>query len=445
MTKPVVRFAPSPTGLLHVGNARMALLNALFCAKEGGQFILRLDDTDKERSTEEFSEAIEQDLAWMGLAWDRVVRQSDNFENYDNAFARLRDAGKIYPCYETPEELEYKRKRQLSQGKPPIYDRSSLNLSDAQRQAFEDEGRSPHWRFCLDHEDISWDDLVRGSVHFNGANLSDPVLMRGDGSYLYMLPSAVDDVDCAITHVIRGEDHVANTAAQIQIFQALGADAPRFAHFPLLVDHSGQGLSKRLGSLSLESLRQDGIEAAALCFFLASLGRGDADVDGRFDFDALAEDFDITRYGRSAARFDMERLCALNAKVLHATPFSKFSERFEALGIDLEAGPEFWEAVRPNLDTFEDVRLWAKVCFEEISSVVDDREFIDQAKKLLPPEPWDQTTWGAWTKEVKQETGRKGKDLFLPLRLALTGLEHGPELKALLPIIGRARIVARLS
>ncbi len=438
----IVRFAPSPTGLLHVGNARMALVNWLHARRRNGSFILRLDDTDTERSTPEFAAAIERDLEWLGLTWDRLERQSARLDRYREAFDELRGKGRLYACYETPEELVFKRKRQLSNGKPPIYDRAGLILSDRHRQEYEAEGRRPHWRFKLDHDDIEWADLVRGDVHFNGANLSDPVLVRGDGSYLYMMPSALDDIDMKVTDVIRGEDHVANTAVQIQLFQALDATPPVFAHIPLLTDLGGKGLSKRLGSLSVASLREDGVEAMALNSYLTYIGTSDT-IEARRSLAELARDFQIGHTGRGTPKFDPDQLKALNAAVLHGLDHAVVADRLAGLGIDYRDA-KFWNAVRANLTRFDDAVLWHRVCFGRIDPTIEDHEFITAAAALLPPGPWDETTWKSWTDAVKEATGRKGKELFRPLRLALTGFDHGPELKFLLPLIGPERAMTRL-
>ncbi len=438
----IVRFAPSPTGLIHVGNVRMALVNWLHADALSGRFILRLDDTDVERSTDDFATAIQRDLDWLGLTWDQLEKQSARMERYGEAFEKLRQMDRIYPCYETAQELMFKRKRQLSAHKPPIYDRAGLSLTDRQRQDFETEGRQPHWRFKLDHAAIGWTDLVRGEVHFDGAHLSDPVLVRGDGSYLYMMPSAVDDIDMAVTDVIRGEDHVANTAVQIQLFEALGATPPCFAHVPLLTDPGGKGLSKRLGSLTVQSLREDGLEAMAINSYLAHIGTSDA-IEPRRSLTDLAGDFDISHTGRGTPKFDPDQLASLNAAVLHGLDFEQASDRLNQLGLD-PIDADFWNAVRPNLNKFEDVKLWHRVCFGNIDPAIDDEEFIIAAAAQLPPEPWDTSTWKNWTDAVKQASGRKGRDLFLPLRQALTGFDHGPELKLLLPLIGHERAMTRL-
>lgn len=437
---PAVRFAPSPTGYLHVGNARIALVNWLFARKHGGSFLLRLDDTDTERSRPEYAAAIEEDLRWLGLTWDRFARESDRMERYADAFARLRASGRLYPAYETPEELDHARRRRLARGEPPRYDRAALRLSDAERARLEAEGRQPHWRFRLDDGDIAWDDLVRGPTRFSGATLSDPVLFRADRRPLYTLSSVVDDIDFGITHVIRGEDHVANTAVQLRIFAALGADPARlaFAHLPLLTDVAGGGLSKRHGSLSLRELRADGIEPMAVNSLLARLGTADP-VEPFVALDDLVAGFDLGRFGRAPPKFDRAELERLNAAVLHALPFEAVRDRLPA-GFDAA----LWAAVRPNLSRLAEAADWLAVVRGPVAPVLDDPAFAAAAAALLPPEPWDEGTWAAWTDAVKARTGRKGRALFLPLRRALTGRDHGPELKALLPRIGRERALARL-
>jgi glutamyl-tRNA synthetase len=440
--KTTVRFAPSPTGLLHVGNARTALVNWLFARRWAGRFLLRFDDTDRERSAQQFADAIEEDLRWLGLVWDGRVRQSERIAAYEAACDRLRRAGRLYPCYETAEELEYKRRRLIARGRPPVYDRSALELSAADRRALEMEGRRPHWRFLLEAGEIGWDDLVRGSVQFRSEHLSDPILIREDGTFLYMLPSTVDDIDLAITHVIRGEDHVANTPVQIQIFRALGAEPPAFAHLPLMTDIAGQGLSKRLGSITLRSLRSAGVEPMSLNTFLARLGTGAA-MEPCLDLESLAADFDLARYGRGTPKFDDHQLEVLNARLIQHLPYQTVRQRLADMGLD-KADAAFWEAVRPNLHRFSDIRHWYDVCFGDIEPVIDDADFVHRAAELLPPEPWDQASWETWTGQVKEATGRKGKALFMPIRLALTGSDHGPELKWLLPLIGRRTAERRL-
>jgi glutamyl-tRNA synthetase len=436
-----VRFAPSPTGRLHAGNIRTALFNYLFARKSGGDLILRLDDTDAARSTEEFAEGIREDLAWLGLRWAKEVRQSDRFALYRAAVDRLKADGRLYPAYETPEELELKRKRQLARGQPPVYDRAALELSAEDRARLEAEGRKPHWRFKLESRDVVWDDLVRGRQHVDAASLSDPVLIRADGTYLYTLPSVVDDVDLGVTHVIRGEDHVANTAPQIQLFEALGAKPPAFGHHNLLVGADGQALSKRDRSTSIEALRAEGIEALAVASYSATIGSSDP-VAPHLSLDELVQGFDFAKLSRAPARFDPAELRLLNAKLLHMLPFDAVAARLRAMGV--ADGEAFWEAVRGNLAVLGEAKLWWEVVAGRIQPVIEDAELCRAAAALLPPEPWDETVWTAWSEAVKRATGAKGKALFRPLRLALTGREDGPELKRLLPLIGRARALARL-
>jgi glutamyl-tRNA synthetase len=436
-----VRFAPSPTGRLHAGNIRTALINFLFARKTGGRLIFRLDDTDRERSTEEFAEGIREDLAWLGIDYAEEVHQSDRFALYAEAVEKLKATGRLYPAYETPEELELKRKRQLARGRPPVYDRAALKLTPEERARLEAEGRKPHWRFKLESRDVVWDDLVRGRQPVDAASLSDPVLVRADGTYLYTLPSVVDDIDLGITHVIRGEDHVVNTAPQIQLFEALGATTPAFGHHSLLVGADGQALSKRDRALSIQGTREEGIEALAVASYVATLGTSDP-VAPHANLDELVQSFDFTKLSRAPARFDPAELRALNARLLHMLPFGAVEARLSAMGIG--GGEAFWEAVRGNLALLGDAKHWWRVAQGPLQPVIEDRDLCHMAAGLLPPEPWDEATWSAWSSAVKAATGAKGKALFQPLRLALTGEEHGPELKHLLPLIGRTRAAARL-
>ena len=439
MTGPIVRFAPSPTGLLHVGNIRAALFNWLFARRHGGKFVLRLDDTDRQRSKPEYEAAIEQDLTWLGLVWDAKERQSDRLSHYDAARDKLIASGRLYPCYETPEELDFKRKRLQAQGRPPVYDRAALKLDAAMRAQLEAEGRKPHWRFKLITEEVRWDDLVRGPQHVDEASQSDPVLVRADGSYLYSFTSVVDDIDMAITHVVRGEDHVTNTGAQIQMFQALDGAVPVFGHLPLLVDAAGAGLSKRTGSLSIGDLRASGIEALAIDALLARIGTADP-VEPVTSLDRLVATVDFARVGRAAARFSEEELAHLSARTLHAMSYDAVRDR---LGADF--GEALWLAVRGNLAKLEDAKAWATVVRGEIAPTIEDAAFLAEAAGKLPPEPWDETTWKGWTSGLAASLGRKGKALFHPLRLALTARENGPEMAKLLPLIGRAKAEARLN
>ncbi|MCW8916247.1 MAG: glutamate--tRNA ligase [Magnetovibrio sp.] len=430
------RFAPSPTGHIHVGNARMALINWLAAKHMGGKFILRLDDTDKERSKPEYADGIREDLTWLGLDWDAEEKQSDRLETYDAAFEQLKKAGRVYECYETPEELDYMRKRLRARGLPPIY----TAPTPEKQQNYIDEGRTAHWRFKLTPGTISFEDLVRGPVSFEAENMSDPVIRRNDGSWLYMLPSAVDDKDMNMSHVVRGEDHVANTALQVQMFEAMGAPVPTFAHLPLMTDIEGGGLSKRLGSLALRDMRADGVEAIALASYLGHLGTSD-DIKAEESLDDLVKAFDFGHFSRASAKFDPAQLSRLNAQVLHVTEFAEISDRVSD-GIT----EDLWNGVRANLERIADVQIWFDIANGDIDPVIeaDDADFLKEAAKLLPEGEPDGDTWGGWTKAIKEATGRKGKGLFMPLRKALTGLEHGPELKAYLPLIGRDRAIARL-
>lgn len=436
-----VRFAPSPTGRLHVGNFYVALANYLYATRQGGEFILRLDDTDEERSRAEFADAIRTDLRWFGIDWANEVHQSQRRARYDDAAERLRASGRLYPCYETPEELALRRKAQLQAGKPPVYDRAALSLSNADRARLEGEGRRAHWRFRLEHRSVAWDDLARGPERIDAASQSDPVLVREDGQYLYTLPTVVDDIDLGISAVIRGHDHVTNTAAQIQIFEALGGAVPQFAHLPLLGGPDGEPLSKRIGSFSIDQLRADGIEPLALAIYLASIGGGTGAAALPSSLTELAQHFDLAHFGRGAPHFDPVALAATNKRVLHATSFADVADRLAALGCD----EKLWLAIRGNLDRLADAAIWVDVCYGAIESVIEDAAFIREAAGLLPPEPWTNESWSAWTAAVKEATGRKGRALFHPLRLALTARESGPEMAALLPLIGRDRALARLT
>jgi glutamyl-tRNA synthetase len=437
----LVRFAPSPTGLLHVGNARTAVVNWLFARKMGGKFFLRIDDTDTERSKPEYEAAIVEDLNWLGLSHDLFARQMERAEAHQAAAERLKASGRLYPAYETADELDRRRKRQIAMKRPPVYDRAALALTAEDRARLEGEGRKPHWRFKLSQTKVRWRDLIRGEVEIDTAHLSDPVLIREDGRFLYTLPSVADDIDFAVTHIVRGEDHVTNTAAQIEIFEALSATMPEFAHFPLLVGSGGEALSKRIGSLSLRELREGGIEPMALDSYLAKTGTSDA-IELRASLDDLAREFDFARIGRAPAHFDPKELDGLNAKLLHGLDYETVAPRLAALGV--KQGAAFWDAVKPNLTRLSDAKDLATLVTGPVVPVIEDAGFIASAAALLPPEPWDESTWSAWTKAVGAATGAKGRALFHPLRLALTGREHGPELKKLLPLIGRAEALSRL-
>ncbi|BAI00043.1 glutamate--tRNA ligase [Acetobacter pasteurianus] len=436
-----LRFAPSPTGLLHVGNARQALANALYARRHGGQFQLRIDDTDIGRSREELVEAIQKDLRWMGIQWDETFRQTERLDRYAAAIEKLKASGHLYPCFESEQELAAKRETQIRQRRAPVYDRAMLKMTPQQRAQAEANGKVPYWRFKLSNTTVRWRDMVMGDCQVKLPSVSDPVLVRTDGTVLYTLASVVDDLETGITHIIRGEDHVTNTGVQIDIAQALGAhpDHFRFAHLPLLLDENGGKLSKRFDACSLRTFRQDGIEATALISYLARLGSSDDPV--LLPFDEQAKIYDISHISRSAARFDTRQLLAMNHKLLAQTPYADVADR-----LPKGATEAFWLAIRGNIELLSEARLWHNVTDGDIIPPVQEGEdgFLKEAASLLPPEPWDETTWKAWTTAVREKTGRSGKALFHPLRLALTGEEQGPELRDLLPLIGRSRALARL-
>lgn len=453
-----VRFAPSPTGHIHIGNARTALFNWLYAKKHGGRFILRFDDTDRERSKAVYAEGIARDLTWLGIRPDDTVSQSARFGKYDAAAETLRAAGLLYACYETPEELERRRKIRLTRRLPPVYGREALKLSDEEKAAFEAEGRKAHWRFLLPNfaetpfepqrTEVHWDDVVRGPQTVDLASMSDPVLIRADGTYLYTLPSVVDDIDLGVSHVIRGDDHVTNTGAQITLFRALGAEPPAFGHHNLLTTVSGEGLSKRTGALSIASLRADGIEPMAVASLAVLIGTSE-NVSAAATMDDLADRFEPTATSKSAAKFDPAELAALSRHLIQAMPFSDVAERLAGLGIAGDKAEAFWLAVRGNLDRLEDAGAWWRIVMDGPDPAgrvsPEDQEFVSEAMRLLPPEPWDGETWRVWTDAVKAATGRKGRALFMPLRLALTGRASGPELAGLLPLLGREETLARQS
>lgn len=436
---PRLRFAPSPTGWLHVGNARIALANALFARRHGGHFLLRFDDTDVARNRPEYVQGIETDLAWLGIGWDETAHQSARLARYNEVADMLRARGLLYPCFETEDELRAKRERALRAGRAPVYDRAMLALTPAQRAAAEANGKQPYWRFRLSPRSIDLADLVLGRRQIKLPSLSDPVLIRADGTPLYTFTSVVDDIDFAITHVIRGEDHVTNTGVQIDLIEALGAPVPQFAHLPLLVDEEGGKLSKRLEGLSLRSLRADGVEPMAVAGFLARLGTADAPVPAPLE--ELAREFDFARISRSQPRFDLRQLLGLNARVLHDLPYAAVASRLPA-----GADEAFWLAVRGNLDLLSEARLWHEVVAGDITppDLGDAREVAVAALAHLPQGEWQADTLKQWAAAIGAQTGRKGRALYEPLRLALTGETHGPELAALLRLMGPARMAARL-
>ncbi|SFH39932.1 glutamyl-tRNA synthetase /glutamate--tRNA(Gln) ligase [Palleronia marisminoris] len=432
----VTRFAPSPTGYLHIGNLRTALFNWLIARKAGGTFILRLDDTDPVRSKQEYVDGIMEDLDWLGLTWDRVERQSERLERYTEAAEQLREAGRFYEAFETPTELDLKRKKQLNMGRPPVYDRAALGLDEAQKERLRAERGAGVWRFKLDHERIAWEDGILGEVSIDAASVSDPVLIRGDGQVLYTLASVVDDTEMGVTDVVRGSDHVTNTATQIQIMAALGHGHPSFAHHSLLTGPQGEALSKRLGVLSLRDLRAQGIEPMAILSLMARLGSSEP-VELRTTHDELIEGFDITKFGSAPTKFDADDLKPLSARVVAAKPYEAVAEDLSEIGVPDEIAPDFWSVVRENLDRPEDLAAWWALFRDgpgEAEVAEEDRDFIAEAMALLPTHPYDGETWGQWTSAVKDKTGRKGKGLFMPLRQAVTGMSRGPEMAQVMPL-----------
>ena len=430
------RFAPSPTGYIHVGNLRTALMNFLIARKAGGSFILRIDDTDPERSKEEYVDAIKQDLEWLGLTWDRVERQSERLDRYEAAAERLREMGRFYECFETPTELDLKRKKQLNMGKPPVYDRAALSLSDDEKAALRTERGQVHWRFKLDHERIEWTDGILGDISIDAASVSDPVLIRGDGQFLYTLASVVDDTEMGVTHVVRGSDHVTNTATQIQIIKALGGTVPSFAHHSLLTGPQGEALSKRLGTLALRDLREQGVEPMAVLSLMARLGSSDP-VELRSEMGELIEGFDVSRFGSAPTKFDVQDLFPLTQHSLQKRSFAEVQEAITAAGVPDDLAEQFWTVTHDNITTLNDLAPWWALFRDGAEPVIDeeDKDFVAEAMALLPEGPYDSESWGKWTAEVKEKTGRKGRGLFMPLRKALTGQSHGPDMSLVLPLL----------
>jgi glutamyl-tRNA synthetase len=436
----LTRFAPSPTGFLHIGNVRTALICFLYARKEGGKFMLRIDDTDSERSKQEYIDAIYADLEWLGISPDLTARQSERFDKYDQAVAKLKDAGRLYPCYETAEELEFKRKMQLGRGQPPVYDRASLKLTDQDRVKFEQEGKKPHWRFKLEDQQVIWQDEIRGEIKISPATMSDPILIRENGAYTYMLPSTVDDIDFSVTHVLRGEDHISNTAIQIQIFEALGGKAPNFAHNSLIKSKEGK-LSKRKGDGAIADLKQLGIQPIALNTFLAKIGTSES-VQLKETLEQLIEEFDISKFSKSPTQYSEQDLLRLNTQAIHNSSYDAIKSQLPD-----HIDKSFWEVVKPNLESVNDAETWWNICHEEVKPEFeseDDRKFVSSLASIFPDGEVDDSTWDKWTTAIKLSTDRKGKQLFMPIRIALTGMKHGPELKNILPLIGRQKILNRL-
>ena len=437
-----LRFAPSPTGHLHVGNARTALVNYLYAKVNKGELLLRIDDTDVERSKQEFEESIKRDLTWLGIIWDKTDRQSERLEKYNTALQLLLSKGRAYKCYETPEELSLKRKAQLMAGRPPVYDREALKLSKADHLKLEDMGRKPHWRFRLLDDEVFWKDLVRGDCSYNMNALSDPVIMREDGRPIYTLASVVDDIDHEITHIIRGEDHVTNSAAQIQLFEALGSKAPYLGHLSLLAGAEGEGLSKRMGSLSLGSLREENLESIAVSSLLSRIGTSESIVPFKTIFEII-KSFDISKFGRNTAKFDVQELYLINQKIIQSYSYKEVENRLQSYGIKIDEMT--WNLVSGNINLIKDTKIWLEVIKGSIEPIIEDHFLLKVAIETIPETEFTSYTWSEWTKIISKRTGLKGRKLFLPLRKAITGLDYGPEFSNLLPLIGREKVIERLS
>ena len=432
----ITRFAPSPTGYIHVGNLRTALMNYLIARKAGGTFILRIDDTDPVRSEQKYVDGIRQDLEWLGLHWDKVERQSDRLDRYADAAEKLRSIDRFYEAFETPTELDLKRKKQLNMGKPPVYDRAALNLSAEERDTLRDERGDGVWRFRLDQERINWKDGILGDISIDAASVSDPVLIRGDGQVLYTIASVVDDTDMGVTNVVRGSDHVTNTATQIQIMKALGMTPPSFAHHSLLTGPQGEALSKRLGTLALRDLREQGVQPMALLSMMARLGSSDP-MELRSEMSELIDGFEVSSFGTAPTKFDVSDLFPLTANVLQVKPLADVADQIADLGVPADLAETFWTVTRDNITTLKDLAAWWTLFSEGADPVIDDEdaEFVAQAMDMLPEGPFDDTTWKTWTGAVKEATGRKGKGLFMPLRKALTGQSHGPDMSASMTLL----------
>ena len=432
----ITRFAPSPTGFLHIGNVRAALMNYLLAKKSSGIFILRIDDTDRERSKQKYVDAIKIDLEWLGLEWDRIEYQSARLDLYNSASEKLRSIDLLYECFETPSELDLKRKKQLNMGKPPVYDRAAMALSDQEKSNLRSDRGDGHWRFKLEQKRIEWNDGILKDLSIDAASVSDPVLIRADGQYLYTLASVVDDIDMEITHVVRGSDHVTNTATQIQMIKALGGDIPNFSHHSLLTGPGGEALSKRLGTLALKDLRDAGIQPAALVSLMARLGSSQP-VELRLTIDEIAKDFDLSIFGSAPTKFDEKDLYPLTHRYLQTLNLSDIQQNLTSLGVPAHLAQPFWDVTRENIDTLNDLSVWWDIFSQGAEPVIDkaDHKFVEKALSVLPPEPFDESTWSKWTEKVKQLTGRKGKQLFMPLRLALTGKERGPDMSKVLPLL----------
>ncbi len=440
----ICRFAPSPTGFLHVGNIRAAIINFLYAKKTGGNFFLRLDDTDVERVRDEYRDMILNDMAWLGLNYDLLFKESDRLEKYEEAKNKLIASGRLYECFETPEDLNFQRKAQIASGIAPIYNRAALNLNEEQKQALRAQGLKPHYRFLLEDKITSWNDKIKGKITYEGRHFSDPVLVRDNGVPTYTFCSVVDDIDYNITDIIRGEDHITNTAIQIQIFEALGVKAPEFAHLALVKASEGK-ISKREGGFDVKSLRNDGYEPMAIINLLSQIGTSEG-IKIHRNFDELVNNFDFAKFSKSATNYDISELANINQKLLQILDFSSVEMRLKEIGVNEKISEKFWNGLKLNISFLHEIKEWISICNHQFrfENKEQDREFLAQAAELLPVDTDDENCWNLWLEQIKQKTSRKGKDLFMPIRLALSGKEHGPELKLLVNLISRDEILARL-
>ncbi|MBD5405516.1 glutamate--tRNA ligase [bacterium] len=445
-----VRFAPSPSGYVHIGNIKTAIFNWLFLLSEkqkgnDGKFLLRIDDTDLSRTKQEYIDAVKEDVKWFGIDWDESFHQSSRFDRYNECFEKLKAEGRVYVCYETAEELEAKRKRQIARKVAPVYDRSALNLTEEDKKKLEAEGRKPYWRFKLNEGDVVFNDLVKGECKFNMKHLSDPVIIREDGTYLYNFPSVIDDMDSGITHIIRGQDHLTNTAMQIQMFEALGAKfIPQFAHYPMILNAEGHKFSKRESDISIRNLKNDGIEAMTIANILVGLGSANGGKMHK-NMEELASTFALSNYGSAFSRFDMDTFYKENGKLLRVLDFDDVKDRL--VSIDGRIDAKFWNMVRGNIDKLSDISYWVNVVYGDIEAPAlssDERSFLNTALSSLPVGDFDENTMKIWANAIMDATGKKGRDLYHPIRLCLTGIEYGPEMTALLPLMGRDKVIERI-
>lgn len=437
-----VRFAPSPTGFIHLGNARMAALNYFLSTKLGGEFLLRIDDTDTKRVKQEYIETLREDLKWLDIKYVQEFSQSSRLDLYNSFLDKLKKEGRVYACYESPEELEYKKKIQLAKGKPPIYDRYMLNIDEAEKKKYEEDGRKPYYRLKIEPKDIRWNDMIKGEISFRGENISDPVVIRDDGSFLYILTSVIDDVEKHITHIIRGEDHIVNTAVQIQMFEYLNAPIPQFAHLPLITNNEGEGFSKRDGALSLKKLRQEGLQPMALHNYLFALGMGEQNKIYE-SIDEIAKDFDISKYNGSAAKFDEGKLLKLNLHFLQALTFNEIKIQVKEY-LNLEINQNFWDVIKFNIEKFQDIHHYYNICYGKIDVINVDTNIVKILLESLPDSNFDENTWNTWLEVIKNKTTIRGKELFQGIRFAISGMHHGPEFKHLIAIIDKQVLHLRL-